>query len=422
MLKNFLNQIRSIIWSKKGFALLSIIVVLGLLQGFIFSMGQWAASASSGGTSTNFLPVMMDNAEIASELPPPPPLSLPEIVSFSASQFSIENGQNTDLNWVLDGVIDTVEIDNNIGDVSDMTSLTISPTVTTTYTLTVGNDAGSVSESLTINVTEPPPMVPPTIHSFEASDTTIEEGESVTLTWSVEYYESLVLNQGINDVSMQNSIVVSPTESTTYRLKAANPYGEVTEQINIEVEEVSNQIVIYDWNKDVTTDHHGFPRNQPPDHNYDWTSPINYAEGTLYVRAQINSIPVNQPDMYLQFCFWQELNGYNFGLETCLTTKNVPGHAGSVVCWHQTIDQMWKLNNEPLDWDRPRYRVAVPIKVQKQLNGVNDKYPVSDYNGWNWNGENPNHWYPLDMRFTAIVVEKGGTFSGWEDYGGCSSN
>ena len=42
--------------------------------------------------------------------------------------------------------------------------------------------------------------------------------------------------------------------------------------------------------------------------------------------------------------------------------------------------------------------------------------PVSDKQGWNWNGENPDNWYPLDLRFTVVVVEKGAGFSGWDNY------
>ena len=41
---------------------------------------------------------------------------------------------------------------------------------------------------------------------------------------------------------------------------------------------------------------------------------------------------------------------------------------------------------------------------------------MSNYNGWNWNGEDPTEWYPLDMRYTVVVVAKGATFSGWGNY------
>ena len=47
-----------------------------------------------------------------------------------------------------------------------------------------------------------------------------------------------------------------------------------------------NQLEVFDWNGNVTEANRGFPWNQPPKENGDWTSPVNYAEGTLYVRAE----------------------------------------------------------------------------------------------------------------------------------------
>ncbi len=168
------------------------------------------------------------------------------------------------------------------------------------------------------------------------------------------------------------------------------------------------ELLVFDWNGPVTQANRGFPYDQPPIANGDWTSPVNYAEGTLYFRVQVRSQPVAQ-DMRIQFCFWQAKNGYNFELETCGQTANVRGVPGTVVTWSAEISKMWKRLNNPLEWDRPRYRNGAAIK-----NTAGE--PVSDYNGWNWNGENPAQWYPLDMRYTVVVVAKGATFSGWDNY------
>ena len=139
--------------------------------------------------------------------------------------------------------------------------------------------------------------------------------------------------------------------------------------------------------------------------NGNWTQPVNYAEGTLHLRAEIFSIPVPQDDMKLQLCFWQ----YNNARENCTQSRNVPGRAGTVVEWSVPVQGMWKKGGVTIDWVNPRDRNGFAIK-----NG--DGQPVSSYSGWNWNGEDPNAWYPMNVRFTVVVVEKGKTFSGWNTY------
>ena len=141
-----------------------------------------------------------------------------------------------------------------------------------------------------------------------------------------------------------------------------------------------------------------------PGSNGDWTSPVNYAAGTLYMRVQVRAQPEPQ-SMRLQFCMWQ----YDFSLENCASLASVAGDPGTEVTWSQAVGDMWKKDGKPMDWKHPRQRYGVAIKNAAGL-------PVSDYSGWNWNGENPAEWYPLDMRFTVVVVPEGGTFSGWANY------
>jgi hypothetical protein len=66
-------------------------------------------------------------------------------------------------------------------------------------------------------------------------------------------------------------------------------------------------------------------------------------------------------------------------------------------------------NGVALDWTKPPDRNGVVIKNSAGK-------PVSRYSGWNWNGENPDHWFPMDLRFTVVVVAKGQSFSGWDKY------
>ncbi len=169
-----------------------------------------------------------------------------------------------------------------------------------------------------------------------------------------------------------------------------------------------NEMVVFDWNGPVTEAQRGFPYDQPPRANGDWTSPVNFAQGTLQYRVEIRSQPRPQ-NMRIQFCFWQAKNGNNFALENCGPQQSMYGVPGAVATWSVGVADMWKLGGKSIEWNRARYRNGAAIK-----NSAGE--PVSNYNGWNWNGENPAFWYPLNMRYTVVVVAKGATFSGWSNY------
>ena len=84
---------------------------------------------------------------------PPPNPEIPVINSFTATELRIVPGQSTNLNWSISGGgLVLLSIDQGIGEVTG-TSIAVSPTVTTTYTLTASNVYfGSVQESITVNV------------------------------------------------------------------------------------------------------------------------------------------------------------------------------------------------------------------------------------------------------------------------------
>ncbi|UHD17109.1 PKD domain-containing protein [Thiocapsa bogorovii] len=163
------------------------------------------------------------------------------------------------------------------------------------------------------------------------------------------------------------------------------------------------ELKVFEINRLVTKSDRGFPWDQPPAPaaNGNWLTPINYAEGTLQMRAEIRGQPVAQA-MKLQFCMWQ----YSLTLETCSSMRDVPGTPGTVVTWSSSIPTMYKKDGNPLDWANPRQRYALSIKNSAGL-------PVSDFSGWNWYGENPDAWYPLDIRYTVVAVPPGKTFGGW---------
>jgi hypothetical protein len=80
----------------------------------------------------------------------------PIINSFSADPSTITEEESSILSWSTTGAT-SVSIDHTIGSVDLIGTTTISPTVTTTYTLTATNAEGSVTATTIVTVTEEPP-------------------------------------------------------------------------------------------------------------------------------------------------------------------------------------------------------------------------------------------------------------------------
>ena len=90
---------------------------------------------------------------------------------------------------------------------------------------------------------EPPATVAaPLIDSFKATPAAITGDQASNLTWTLGGGEvsTLVLTNSVNDdnenVKGRTSLSISPTETTTYTLSAANAGGEAAETLEVAVE------------------------------------------------------------------------------------------------------------------------------------------------------------------------------------------
>ena len=90
--------------------------------------------------------------------PPPPPPAAPS-ASLSASPESIDKGQSSTLTWQTSNATD-VSIDN-VGAVDPNGTKQVSPTESTTYTLTAKGAGGTQSATARVTVNAPPPPPPP---------------------------------------------------------------------------------------------------------------------------------------------------------------------------------------------------------------------------------------------------------------------
>ncbi len=91
--------------------------------------------------------------------PAPPPAASPVINSFTATPASVAAGACSTLGWSTTGA--TSAALNPGGAVPVNGSIPACPAVTTTYTLTATNAAGSVTDTETVTVTGAPPPEPP---------------------------------------------------------------------------------------------------------------------------------------------------------------------------------------------------------------------------------------------------------------------
>jgi len=79
------------------------------------------------------------------------------------------------------------------------------------------------------------PGAVPIINSFSAVPSTINAGESSTLSWSVTDATSVTIDNAIGSVALTGTTAVNPTTTTTYTLTATNTAGSVTATTTVTV-------------------------------------------------------------------------------------------------------------------------------------------------------------------------------------------
>jgi len=143
------------------------------------------------------------------------------IVSFTASPATISAGKSSTLGWTVTGAT-MLFIDQGVGSVLvtvlGTTSLAVTPTRTTTYTLTLN---GVISAHVTVTVV---PL--PSITSFVTSQTVVSNAGSATLT-AVFSGGTGTVDQGIGTVTSGIGTSTGPiSATTTYTLTVTNAVGD----------------------------------------------------------------------------------------------------------------------------------------------------------------------------------------------------
>ncbi|MDR0515540.1 MAG: OmpA family protein [Fibromonadaceae bacterium] len=151
-------------------------------------------------------------------------------IIFSANPESIQSGKSTTLSWITTDA-NEVEIEG-IGKVQARGTKRVTPTETSSYTITAKGKGGTKTESIEVvveNATAPTAM-------FSITPSMIMKGQYATLTWMTTDATDVSID-GIGIVPQKGTRKVTPTETTTYTIIAKGNGGQIIETAEIIVEE-----------------------------------------------------------------------------------------------------------------------------------------------------------------------------------------
>lgn len=158
--------------------------------------------------------------------------SAPTINSYTLTPDIIDEGQSSTLAWDVSGA-DTISIDQGVGSVSANGNSVVSPTVSTTYTLTATNTVGSTVQAVTLTVN---PVNAPGITLFTADPPTLAEAGNVDLTWSTSDADTVSIDNGVcSDCLTTGTTTVNLSATTTFTITASNSAGSSQDTLTVTV-------------------------------------------------------------------------------------------------------------------------------------------------------------------------------------------
>ncbi|MBS2023118.1 MAG: hypothetical protein JST92_11945 [Deltaproteobacteria bacterium] len=161
----------------------------------------------------------------------------PVINSFTASPTTISLGNSATLSWDVSNAT-ALSINNGPGIVTGKTSVSVTPTQTTQYTLSATGPGGSSSAKVTVIVTAAQPKA--VINLFTANPPSISAGNSSTLSWNVTNATALSIDNGVGTITgTTGTINVTPSATTTYTLSATGLGGNDSATATVTVNAVA---------------------------------------------------------------------------------------------------------------------------------------------------------------------------------------
>lgn len=182
----------------------------------------WAESRSVDAGQT--LPVI---ADLIPRTTPKQQTAAPTI-NFTATPDTVAQGQSATLYWQTTNATDI----NILGVGSNLQasgSQQVKPTQTTTYTLTAKGAGGTSTKQAVVKV---PPL--PTV-SFTANPSTIQQGQSTTLTWSTQNATQVSI-PALAGAGLSGSVTVTPDKTASFTIEARGPGGIASSMATVTVQ------------------------------------------------------------------------------------------------------------------------------------------------------------------------------------------
>ena len=152
----------------------------------------------------------------------------PSVAISPRNPYPLDLGQSVTIHW-SSGCADTVSFDQAIGEVALNGSMIVTPqSLPQTYTVTATHEGGSVSRSVTLYQRKPDVSLSP-YYSYP-----MDLGNSVTLTWSTRYADTITMNQGVGDIDPAGSLTVTPESlPVTYTVTGTNEAGATSRSVTL---------------------------------------------------------------------------------------------------------------------------------------------------------------------------------------------
>jgi len=243
----------------KSFTLLFISVVLAAC-----STGEDFTDSTTGA----------DTGVVQGATPEPVPelsLETAPVAILSASPSRIDLGQSTTLSWTSTNASSCTASGGWSGARSTAGSQIVSPTATVNYILTCNGAGGSISasasDSVSVTVNQPPSPLPAPVVNLLVSSSSIDQGQSATLSWTSTNATSCTASGGWSGTRSTAGIVsASPAVTSTYTLSCNGAGGSASDSVTVTV---------------------NTPPPQGQDVKLSWAAPVEREDGTPISMADI---------------------------------------------------------------------------------------------------------------------------------------